>query len=194
MSRVDVAPGFTGHAALIQAMKGGSRLVTQRMGGPEDEDLQLKPTPGIAQMEGLEDEELQMKRPGWAGVAQLESRASATRNDTGLPDQLKAGVESLSGISLDDVKVHYNSNQPAQLNALAYAQGADIHLAPGQEQHLPHEAWHVVQQAQGRVQPTTQLQTGVAVNDDAGLEHEADVMGAQALTTPVSQDLDAKGR
>jgi hypothetical protein len=84
-------------------------------------------------------------------------------------------------MSMDSVKVHYNSEKPAQLNALAYAQGTDIHVAPGQEQHLPHEAWHVVQQAQGRVQPTMQMKEGVPVNDDLGLEHEADVMGARAL-------------
>jgi serine/threonine protein kinase len=101
-------------------------------------------------------------------------------NQTGLPDALKSGIESLSGISLDHVKVHYNSAQPAQLNALAYAQGNDIHVASGQEKHLPHEAWHVVQQAQGRVKPTMQMKGGVPVNDDAGLEHEADVMGARA--------------
>ena len=102
-------------------------------------------------------------------------------NRTGLPDGLKSGVESLSGVSMDSVNVHYNSSQPAQLNALAYAQGTDIHLAPGQERHLPHEAWHVVQQAQGRVRPTLQMKSGVDVNDDAALEHEADVMGARAL-------------
>jgi len=55
---------------------------------------------------------------------------------------------------MDHVQVHRNSSKPAQLNAHAFAQGSDIHLAPGQEQHLPHEAWHVVQQAQGRVKPT----------------------------------------
>jgi hypothetical protein len=82
---------------------------------------------------------------------------------------------------MDHVRVHYNSSQPAQLNALAYAQGSEIHVAPGQEQHLPHEAWHVVQQAQGRVRPTLQLKDGVPVNDDVGLEREADVMGAKAL-------------
>ncbi|MDH7974271.1 DUF4157 domain-containing protein [Sphingomonas sp. AR_OL41] len=102
-------------------------------------------------------------------------------NRTGLPNQLKAGVEALSGVSLDNVRVHRNSPKPAQLNAHAYAQGTDIHLAPGQERHLPHEAWHVVQQAQGRVAPTRQLRAAVAINDDAGLEHEADVMGARAL-------------
>ena len=102
-------------------------------------------------------------------------------NTTGLPDQLKSGIENLSGHSMDDVKVHYNSSQPAQLNAHAYAQGNQIHLAPGQEKHLPHEAWHVVQQKQGRVKPTVQMKGKVNVNDDAGLEKEADVMGAKAL-------------
>jgi len=101
-------------------------------------------------------------------------------NNTGLPDNLKSGVEQLSGLAMDDVKVHYNSAQPAQLNALAYAQGTDIHVAPGQEQHLPHEAWHVAQQKQGRVQATMQMKEGTPVNDDAGLEAEADSMGAKA--------------
>jgi len=101
-------------------------------------------------------------------------------NYTGLPDNLKTGMENLSGISLDDVKVHRNSDKPAQLQAHAYAQGTDIHLASGQEKHLPHEAWHVVQQKQGRVQPTMQMKGKVNVNDDTGLEKEADVMGAKA--------------
>lgn len=113
--------------------------------------------------------------------AQLQEGSPKKANNTGLPDPLKAGIESLSGMSMDHVKVHYNSAQPAQLNALAYAQGSDIHVGPGQEQHLPHEAWHVVQQAQGRVRPTMQMKEGVPINDDRSLEHEADVMGAKAL-------------
>lgn len=103
------------------------------------------------------------------------------KNETGLPDNLKTGMENLSGQSLDDVKVHYNSDKPAQLQAHAYAQGTDIHVASGQEKHLPHEAWHVVQQKQGRVKPTLQMKGKVNVNDDAGLEKEADVMGERAL-------------
>jgi hypothetical protein len=126
---------------------------------------------------------------GRGAPAQLEEAPAINR--TGLPDQLKAGVEGLSGLALDDVKVHYNSAKPAQLNALAYAQGTDIHVAPGQEKHLPHEAWHVVQQHQGRVQPTTQTK-GVAINDEAGLEHEADVMGAKAVAAQRRQDPDSR--
>lgn len=103
------------------------------------------------------------------------------KTNTGLPSDLKTGIENLSGYSMDDVKVHRNSNKPAQLNAHAYAQGTDIHLAPGQEKHLPHEAWHVVQQKQGRVKPTMQMKDKVNVNDDSALEKEADVMGNKAL-------------
>lgn len=123
--------------------------------------------------------------PESSAISQLK------HNNTGMPDNLKSGVENLSGMDMGDVNVHYNSAKPAELNALAYAQGNDIHLGSGQEQHLPHEAWHVVQQRQGRVQATKQMKGGVAVNDDPGLEQEADVMGVKALQmfshTPVLQ-------
>jgi hypothetical protein len=98
---------------------------------------------------------------------------------TSLPQPLSAGIEALSGLDMSGVRVYRNSDQPAQLNAHAYTQGQAIHLGPGQEQHLAHEAWHVVQQQQGRVHESTQL-AGVPLNDDPALEHEADVMGAKA--------------
>jgi hypothetical protein len=97
-----------------------------------------------------------------------------------LPSGLRTGIESLSGLDMGGVRVHYGSPLPARLNALAYAQGSVIHLARGQEQHLPHEAWHVVQQVQGRVRANTRVE-GVGVNDDASLEREADRMGLQAM-------------
>lgn len=102
------------------------------------------------------------------------------QSTSGLPGQLQSGIEQLSGLSMQDVKVHYNSPEPATVQAHAFAQGRDIHLAPGQERHLPHEAWHVVQQQQGRVRPTMQLKERTAINDDASLEREADVMGEKA--------------
>lgn len=119
---------------------------------------------------GLDDEE---------PAVQAKQEAPTEANLTGMPNQLKSGVEALSGMDMSDVRVHRNSGKPAQLNALAYAQGNEIHLGPGQEQHLPHEAWHVVQQRQGRVQATMQM-AGMGVNDDAGLESEADLMGEKA--------------
>jgi hypothetical protein len=135
----------------------------------------------VTQLAGGPEEEEPIQGQFASAELQPQVQQAPRANITGLPDILKAGVESLSGMSLDHVKVHYNSAQPAQLNALACAQGSDIHVAPGEEKHLPHEAWHIVQQAQGRVQPTMQMKDGVPVNDDAGLEREADVMGARAL-------------
>jgi hypothetical protein len=90
-----------------------------------------------------------------------------SNNKSGLPSQLKSGIEQLSGHNLDNVRVQYNSEKPAQLNALAYTQGTEIHVAPGQEKHLPHEAWHVVQQTRAS-EPVAQLQS----IKSAGLELE----------------------
>ncbi len=160
-----------------------SKTVQPRAVGPAG--AKLAP-PGVAQLATY-----QRMANSSQQVAQLCACQSAANkedgpvqrmeNKTGLPNNLKSGIESLSGHSMDDVKVHYNSPKPAQLNAHAYAQGTDIHVASGQEKHLPHEAWHVVQQKQGRVKPTMQLKAAVNINDDAGLESEATHMGNRAL-------------
>ena len=146
----------------------GQGLPLQRAAPEEEEVLQGK---GLTlQRQGLEEEEpLQGK---------------------GLPPALAAGVQQLAGADISDVRVHHGSAQPAQVGALAYAQGNDIHLGPGQERHLPHEAWHVVQQRQGRVQATIQT-AGVPINDNPGLEAEADRMGARAME--VGQRVAARG-
>ncbi len=121
-----------------------------------------------------------MARPSGGSTADAIVHAGGPPpNRTGLPDHLKAGVEHLSGLAMDDVRVHYNSPKPAQLQALAYAQGADIHVGPGQQRYLPHEAWHVVQQKQGRVKPRLQMK-GNAINDDSALEREADHFSSRA--------------
>jgi len=192
MANITNSPQAIAQRKMSRQIHGSPRMLAQRklISGEsvqrvvEDESLQKKSEP----LQRVEEEELQ-KKAITDSPAQLKEQSSAqsnnTVNNTGLPDNLKSGIESLSGLSMDSVRVHYNSSQPAQLNALAYAQGTDIHVAPGQEQHLPHEAWHVVQQAQGRVQPTMQMKDGVPVNDDQGLEREADVMGEKALQIPV---------
>ena len=185
----------------------GQQDAVQRQADPDEDDLIQGKFAPVQKVE-LEDEELPMQqksvvqRQGEADgqtpeleeelavqgkfepaapMQQQQAPVQKKPNDTGLPDNLKEGVENLSGYSMDDVKVHYNSDKPAQLQALAYAQGTDIHVGPGQEKHLPHEAWHVVQQKQGRVRPTLQMKGGVAVNDDKGLEGEADLMGVKAF-------------
>ena len=164
--------------SIIQAYKDKT---TQLQTAKEEELLQGK-FETIQKMGVEEEEPVQGKFEATQLATEEEEPLQRQPNNTGLPDNLKSGIENMSGYSMDDVKVHYNSSQPATLQAHAYAQGTDIHVAPGQEKHVPHEAWHVVQQKQGRVKPTMQMKGTVPVNDDAGLEKEADVMGAKALS------------
>lgn len=119
----------------------------------------------------LMDSPILQQQAELVGYADLIS--DERKNNTGIPDQMKVNYENHSGFSLDDVRVHYNSDKPAQLQAHAYAQGSEIHLASGQEKHLGHELWHVVQQKQGRVKATSYA-FGKLVNDDPLLEKEAD--------------------
>jgi len=67
---------------------------------------------------------------------------SPKKDSTGLPGTLEESIESLSGISLKDVKIHFNSDMPTELNGDSYTQAEDIHVSPRQEQHLTHKAEH----------------------------------------------------
>jgi hypothetical protein len=130
-------------------------------------------SPQVAQLQRL-----QALADAAAGVPSPTAAVEAAPpNHTGLPDGLKAGVESLSGLSMDHVRVHYNSAQPAQLNALAYTQGSDIHLAPGQEQHLPLETSHVGGQRIGLINYTIHMNEINDANAIPDLEKRADKQG-----------------
>ncbi len=105
---------------------------------------------------------------------------------SGLPHALRAGLESLSGLDLAGVRVHKNSSWPERLKMSAFARGQEIHLGAGQDKHLPHEGWHVVQQMQGRV--TRPQRNGLAVNSNPALEREANVMGERAASSIASAE------
>ena len=108
-------------------------------------------------------------------------------NKTGIPDRLKAVVEHFSGVSLDEVRVHYNSEKPAEMGALAYAEYPNIYIGPGQEKHLPEEVWHIVQQIKGEVSATTSI-AGKKVNDSPQLEDKAKTEGTKASRSTVDED------
>lgn len=167
-----------------------SSPVMQRVTMENEEDLEEEPLQRKEVREsarGMENNFRNTERPvlqgrfnASEGSIQSQNNMGGTENRTGMSGHLKSGLETLSGLNLSGVRVHYNSPKPAQVNALAYTQGQNIHLGPGQEKHLPHEGWHVVQQMQGRVSPTKQGKD-VSINEDASLEREADVMGTRAL-------------
>jgi len=147
----------------------------QRQVEEDEEEMQ----PMLQRQVEEDEEEMQPMLQRQVG-AEREQTSAETREE--IPVGLRTGVESLSGLDMSDVSVHRNSSKPAAVGALAYTQGRDIYVAPGQEKHLPHEAWHAVQQKQGRVHPNSSAQAaGIALNDDAHLEKEADRMGKMAL-------------
>lgn len=108
------------------------------------------------------------KKQKTESIIQKKASGKASSSITGIPDTTKRKFESRSGVSLDDVRVHYNSDKPKQLQALAYTQGNQVYLGPGQEKQLEHELGHVVQQKQGR------LGQAGGIVQDAELEYEAD--------------------
>ena len=122
-------------------------------------------------------------------VAQLKkshSNASmASMLGEGDFSEISSFLEATSGVSLGDVEVHYNSHKPAAIGALAYAKGNEVFLGPGQEQHLPHELTHVVQQKQGIVEPTGSI-GGMPVNTSDSLEAAADRMSTAVPSGAVS--------
>lgn len=108
-------------------------------------------------------------------------------NRTGIPIQLKKRLERNTGISLNDVRVNYNSKLPAKLDALAYTSGNQVEIASGQEKHLPHELGHVIQQKLGLVRANAIHSSGVAMNTDQALERQADEIGAGKSVEAVPQ-------
>ena len=87
-------------------------------------------------------------------------------------DAVKRDARERSGVPLEDVRVYYGSSEPERFGALAYTQGNEIYLGPGQEKHIGHEIWHAVQQKQGRVK--AENYGGIAANFDENLEREAE--------------------
>ncbi len=98
-----------------------------------------------------------------------------------------AKMERAFGQDFSKVRLFPDSRRAADMGAVAFTQGSDVHFSPGSWQPhsaagqalLGHELAHVVQQRQGRVKPTGRI-GGAPLNDSPTLEQEADRMGARA--------------
>ncbi|WP_433727397.1 eCIS core domain-containing protein [Actinoplanes sp. CA-051413] len=104
-----------------------------------------------------------------------------------MPVAVRARMESALGADFSDVRVHTGSARAVRLRALAFTQGSDIHVAPGQwapdtsrgRLLLGHELGHVLQQRSGAVRATTQL-AGSGLNTEPAWESQADALGRRA--------------
>lgn len=121
-------------------------------------------------------------------VSPASQDKATTGKGSSLPQDVQEKMENSMGHDFSNVNIHENSTDAADLGASAYAQGNDVHFAPGKfdpqsekgQELIGHELAHVVQQREGRVEPTTKMGKGMDVNDDPALENEADAMGAKA--------------
>ncbi|MCP5049030.1 MAG: DUF4157 domain-containing protein [bacterium] len=154
----------------------------------EDEEELMQGKFPIQRMEE-EEELMQGKFPiQEAAVDNAPAPGDGGGSGSGLPRGVQARMENALNTSLSDVTVHSNSGKASEVGALAYTQGTDIHVAPGQynpgtsagKQLLGHELAHVAQQKDGRVQPTGSV-GGLPLNDSPALEKEADDLGSKAL-------------
>jgi Domain of unknown function (DUF4157) len=126
-------------------------------------------------------------KPAPKSAAKPQRRSPAN----GIPDSVRSKMEAVFKIDVSAVKIVENSSAAKEAGALAFAAGDTLHFAPGQfnpnspqgQQLLGHELAHLVQQKQGRVQATGEM-NGMAVNNDKALEAEADAMGAQLVNSP----------
>jgi hypothetical protein len=119
---------------------------------------------------------------GSPGKVSMTGRAqrSAGVGSGGLPEPVQAKMEAAFGADFSNVRVH-EGDDAAAIGADAYASGEDLHFAPGKydpdseqgQALIGHELAHVEQQRTGRV-------GGDGLVVDAGLEHEADDLGARA--------------
>ena len=156
---------------LAQRMEQG---IMQRQ--PEKEEEEPMEMKSAVQRQPEEEEEL-------PAAAKFEKPLQRKPTNTGMPEEVQAKMEGAFNTSFSDVKVHADSSKAPEVGALAYTQGTDIHFAPGQyqpdtgkgQQLLGHELTHVVQQSEGKVQPTTEV-AGMPVNDNPSLERKADEM------------------
>jgi hypothetical protein len=150
---------------------------------------------GTAQLLKPEEETKQAKMPAQA-AGKLEDekvgQSKAVQRKAGpnsLPDPVRGKMERAMNADFSNVAIHQNSAQAGRIGALAYTQGSNVHFAQGKfdpgshagQQLIGHELAHVVQQRQGRVAATGEI-GGMALNDDAGLEQEADRMGQKAAS------------
>ncbi len=93
------------------------------------------------------------------GSSAVANNVSKSKNISGIPASFQAKMENTFNTDFSGVSVHANSQRATDVGALAYTQGSEIHVAPGQfstgttsgKRLLAHEFAHADQQMKGQV-------------------------------------------
>jgi len=111
------------------------------------------------------------------------------KKNENLPEDLQEKIENSFGQDFSNVNIQKNSKEAIGLNARAFTKGDSIHFAPSEfnpnsekgKNLIGHEFTHVTQQRSGVVKPTSVMGEGLNLNNDRGLESEADYFGQKAV-------------
>lgn len=158
----------------------------------QEEDDELLQGKFTTQMQGEDEEELLQGK----FVSQLHADTEpisapggepAHDDKTGLPDDVRQGMEEAIGGNFSSVQFVTESKKAEEVGALAFTQGKNVEFAPGQFKPdttaglelIGHELTHVDQQDKGTVEPTMEIGE-MLVNDDKSKETEADDKGKAA--------------
>ena len=158
----------------------------------QEEDDELLQGKFTTQMQGEDEEELLQGK----FVSQLHADTEpvstpggepAHDDKTGLPDDVRQGMEEAIGGNFSSVQFVTESKKAEEVGALAFTQGKNVEFAPGQFKPdttaglelIGHELTHVDQQEKGTVEPTMEIGE-MLVNDDKSKETEADDKGKAA--------------
>ncbi|MCP5047243.1 MAG: DUF4157 domain-containing protein, partial [bacterium] len=84
--------------------------------------------------EPVQRKEEELKAECTLQKAAREEKVSDTGSSSGsgIPESVQTRMEKVLNTGLSDVKVHTNSSKASEVGALAFTQGSDIHVAPGQ--------------------------------------------------------------
>jgi hypothetical protein len=170
-----------------QGSEGGEREVEAAGAGEAGPMRTLIDRFGVAGAQRIIQRKVAQRRAAEAAQAAPAQPPAEKGAGAPLPGPVRAKMEAAFGADLADVRVHQDE-RAAAMGAQAYAEGPNLHFAPGQydphgaagQELLGHELAHVVQQRAGRVAAGPQAKGGTPVVEDAALESEADAVGARA--------------
>jgi hypothetical protein len=124
---------------------------------------------------------------------QESASAPPDESPNGLPKELRLQMEDSLGHDFSTVQIVRDSQEALASGAEAFAAGDTLHFAPGfynpasaeGRALIGHELAHIVQQREGRVQASSEV-NGMPLNDDHGLESEAASLGAKAAENNIA--------
>ena len=122
-------------------------------------------------------------------IKDIYANGDATGNDTQrisrkgkpLPNKLLFAAKSLTGLSLENVDVIYDSPKTEQYQSDGFVKNNEIHLAKGNKGLIGHETWHMIQRIQNRVRTGEKTNPHFTINKNKNLENEAHIMGDKLM-------------